>query len=119
MKSLWRNKQKIDSIDYLQFKEQVGINIREYPSVLTQVEMIHLTIGDLCIIHSLQDEVKEHLTQIVENFYKNLENESSLLKIISANSSIDRLKKTLHRHMFEMFSGTIDDAYIKQRYVIA
>ncbi|MDM5222983.1 globin-coupled sensor protein [Peribacillus sp. NJ11] len=119
MKSLWRNKQKIDSIDYLQFKEQVGINIREYPSVLTQVEMIHLTIGDLCIIRSLQDEVKEHLTQIVENFYKNLENESSLLKIISANSSIDRLKKTLHRHMFEMFSGTIDDAYIKQRYVIA
>ncbi|MGG0847909.1 protoglobin domain-containing protein [Peribacillus simplex] len=119
MKSLWRNKQKIDSIDYLQFKEEVGINIREYPSVLTQVEMIHLTIGDLCIIRSLQDEVKEHLTQIVENFYKNLENESSLLKIISANSSIDRLKKTLHRHMFEMFSGTIDDAYIKQRYVIA
>lgn len=119
MKSLWRNKQKIDSIDYLQFKEQVGINIREYPSILTQVEMIHLTIGDLCIIRSLQDEVKEHLTQIVENFYKNLENESSLLKIISANSSIDRLKKTLHRHMFEMFSGTIDDAYIKQRYVIA
>lgn len=119
MKSLWRNKQKIDSIDYLQFKEQVGINIREYPSVLTQVEMIHLTIGDLCNIRSLQEEVKEHLTQIVENFYKSLENESSLLKIISANSSIDRLKKTLHRHMFEMFSGTIDDAYIKQRYVIA
>ncbi|MDM5358819.1 globin-coupled sensor protein [Peribacillus sp. ACCC06369] len=119
MKSLWRNKQKIDSIDYLQFKEQVGINIREYPSVLTQVEMIHLTIGDLCITRSLQEEVKEHLTQIVENFYKNLENESSLLKIISANSSIDRLKKTLHRHMFEMFSGTIDDVYIKQRYVIA
>lgn len=119
MKSLWRNKQKIDSIDYLQFKEQVGINIREYPSVLTQVEMIHLKIGDLCIIRSLQEEVKAHLTQIVENFYKNLENESSLLKIISANSSIDRLKKTLHRHMFEMFSGTIDDVYIKQRYVIA
>ncbi|MGE7185374.1 protoglobin domain-containing protein [Peribacillus sp. NPDC006672] len=119
MKSIWRNRQKIDAIDYMQFKEQVGINITEFPSVLTQVDMIHLTIGDLCIIRSLQDEVKEHLSQIIENFYKNLKNESSLMKIISDNSSVDRLKKTLHRHMFEMFSGTIDDAYIKQRYVIA
>lgn len=81
--------------------------------------MIHLTIEDLCIIRSLQEQVKEHLTQIVGNFYKNLENEPSLMKIISDNGSVERLKKTLHRHMFEMFSGTIDDAYIKQRYIIA
>ncbi|MGE1162576.1 globin-coupled sensor protein [Peribacillus simplex] len=119
MKSIWRNRQKIDAIDYMQFKEQVGINVTEFPSVLAQVDMIHLTIGDLCIIRSLQDEVKEQLSQIIEKFYKNLKNESSLMKIISDNSSVDRLKKTLHRHMFEMFSGTIDDAYIKQRYVIA
>ncbi|MFD6207785.1 protoglobin domain-containing protein [Peribacillus sp. NPDC060253] len=119
MKSIWRNKKNIDLIDYMQFKEQVGINIMDYPSVLFQVDMIHLTIGDLCIIRSLQDKVKEHLTQIVDNFYKNLENESSLMKIISDNSSVDRLKKKLHRHMFEMFSGNINDAYIKQRYVIA
>ncbi|MDM5294809.1 globin-coupled sensor protein [Peribacillus simplex] len=119
MKSIWRNRQKIDAIDYMQFKEQVGINVTEFPSVLAQVDMIHLRIGDLCIIRSLQGEVKEQLSQIIENFYKNLKNESSLMKIISDNSSVDRLKKTLHRHMFEMFSGTIDDAYIKQRYVIA
>lgn len=98
----------------MQYKGQVGINITEYPSVLNQVDMIHLTIGDLCIIRSLQEQVKEHLTQIVENFYKNLENEPSFMKIISDNSTVDRLKKTLHRHMFEMFSGTNDDTYIKQ-----
>lgn len=119
MKSIWRSKQKIDSIDYMQYKEQVGINIREYPSVLNQVDMIQLTIGDLCIIRSLQEVVKEHLTQIVGDFYKNLEKEPSLMKIISDNSSVERLKKILHRHMFEMFSGTIDDAYVKQRYIIA
>ncbi|UZD49139.1 protoglobin domain-containing protein [Peribacillus frigoritolerans] len=119
MKRIWRNKQKIDSIDYMQYKEHVGINNREYPSVLNQVDMIHLTIEDLCIIRSLQEQVKEHLTQIVGDFYKNLENEPSLMKIIKDNGSVDRLKKTLHPHMFEMFSGTIDDAYIKQRYIIA
>ncbi|MCR8869210.1 hypothetical protein MRBLBA21_000372 [Peribacillus frigoritolerans] len=103
MKRIWRNKQKIDSIDYRQYKEHVSINIREYPSVLNQVEMIHLSIEDLCIIRSLQEQVKGHLTQIVGNFYKNLENEPSLMKIIKDNGSVDRLKKTLHRHMFEMF----------------
>ncbi|MGG4267508.1 protoglobin domain-containing protein [Peribacillus simplex] len=119
MKSIWRNRQKIDAIEYMQFEEQVGINITEFPGVLNQVDMIHLTIADLCIIRSLQDEVKDHLDHIIENFYNNLKNESSLMQIITDNSSVDRLKKTLHRHMFEMFSGTIDDAYIKQRYVIA
>ncbi|WHY59134.1 hypothetical protein [Peribacillus simplex] len=58
MKSIWRSRQKIDSIDYMQYKEQVGINISEYQSVLNQVDMIHLTIGDLCIIRSLQEKVK-------------------------------------------------------------
>nr|WP_232732331.1 globin-coupled sensor protein [Bacillus sp. mrc49] len=119
MKSRWRSRRKLETIDYSQFKEQVGINITEYPGVLTQVDMIHLTIADLCIIRSMQEEVKGHLTEIVDNFYRNLENEPSLMKIISDNSSVERLKKTLHRHMFEMFSGTINDAYIKQRYVIA
>ncbi|WP_285766318.1 globin-coupled sensor protein [Peribacillus sp. SI8-4] len=119
MKTRWRNRQRIETIDYLQYKDQVGIHITEYPGVLTQVDMIHLTITDLCIIRSMKEEVKGHLTEIVDNFYKNLENEPSLKKIISDNSSVERLKKTLHRHMFEMFSGMINDDYIKQRYVIA
>ncbi|WP_057915399.1 globin-coupled sensor protein [Peribacillus muralis] len=119
IKSRWRSRKNIETIDYLKFKEQVGINITSYPDVLSQVEMISLTIADLCIIRSLQEEVKNHLNEIVDNFYTALENEPSLIKIITDNSSVERLKKTLHRHMFDMFSGSINDAYIKQRYAIA
>ncbi|MFD9625462.1 protoglobin domain-containing protein [Peribacillus muralis] len=119
IKSRWRSRKNIEMIDYLKFKEQVGINITSYPGVLSQVEMISLTIADLCIIRSLQEEMKNHLSDIVDNFYATLEKEPSLIKIISDNSSVERLKKTLHRHMFDMFSGSINDTYIKQRYVIA
>lgn len=41
------------------------------------------------------------------------------MTIINDNSSVDRLKKTLSRHIYEMFSGVIDEKFIKQRYVIA
>lgn len=103
----------------MKYKEQVGIKVSKYPGVLTQIDMIHLTTKDLCIIRSMQDDVKEQIIKIVANFYKNLEKEPSLMNIINEHSSVDRLKNTLHRHMFEMFSGYIDDEYIKQRYVIA
>lgn len=118
MKKLWKNNLTKDN-DYMKYMDQVGIQIKKYPSVLTQIEMIHLTTKDLCIIRSLQVDVKEHIIEIVDNFYRNLEKEPSLMKIINKHSSVDRLKTTLHRHMFEMFSGSIDDEYIKQRNIIA
>ncbi|MFJ7747959.1 protoglobin domain-containing protein [Peribacillus sp. NPDC097295] len=118
MKKLWKNNLTKEN-DYMKYMAQVGIQIKKYPGVLTQIEMIHLTTKDLCIIRSLQDDVKEHIIEIVDNFYRNLEKEPSLMKIINKHSSVDRLKTTLHRHMFEMFSGSIDDEYIKQRNIIA
>ena len=120
MKKIWKsNLTKDKDVDYMKYKDQVGIQIKKHSSVLTQIDMIHLTTKDLCIIRSLQDEVKEQIIKIVDNFYKNLEKEPSLMKIINKHSSVDRLKTTLHRHMFEMFSGSIDDEYIKQRNIIA
>ncbi|MGE7603067.1 protoglobin domain-containing protein [Peribacillus sp. NPDC097675] len=118
MRKIWKNNLTKDN-DYMKNMDQVGILIKKYPSVLTQIEMIHLTKKDLCIIRSLQVYVKEHIIKIVDNFYKNLEKEPSLMMIINEHSSVDRLKTTLHNHMFEMFSGSIDDEYIKQRNIIA
>jgi heam-based aerotactic trancducer len=83
------------------------------------MKMIGLTKEDLRIIHNLQPFVHQQIDQIVDQFYKNLENEPSLLKIINDNSSIDRLKKTLKRHITEMFDGVIDQAYFEKRIRIA
>ncbi|GGF19308.1 heme-based aerotactic transducer HemAT [Halobacillus andaensis] len=84
-----------------------------------QLQMIELTEADLSVLKSLQPIVKNHITTIVTQFYKNLEHEGSLMKIISNNSSVDRLKKTLTTHIQEMFNGVIDKEFINKRKIIA
>ncbi len=101
------------------FKNEVYINVKQGNHVLKQIDMINLSLNDLCIIRTLQPNVEQHLTEIVDHFYQNLEKESSLMKIIKNHSTIEKLKQTLRSHIHEMFSGQIDDAYIKQRYTIA
>lgn len=101
------------------FKNEVFINVNQGNNILKQIDMIDLTLNDLCIIRSLQPIIEQHLTEIVDCFYQNLEKESSLMKIIKDHSTIEKLKKTLCTHVQEMFRGRVDDTYIKQRYIIA
>jgi heam-based aerotactic trancducer len=97
----------------------IGIDKSLSGDVLRQIDMIGLQDSDLNYIHSLQPFVKENLPAIIDQFYKNLENEKTLTKIINDNSSIERLKNTLSAHIYEMFSGKIDKGFIQQRFVIA
>ncbi|KMY49883.1 globin-coupled sensor protein [Peribacillus loiseleuriae] len=114
-----RNKKKHEENLYDQYEEVVEINVKNYQDVLIQMDMIQLTKRDLCIARSIQPVVKENLEEIVGNFYLNLEKQPGLVRIIQDNSSVERLKKTLFRHIYEMFSGQINDEYIKQRNIIA
>lgn len=95
------------------------LSIKRDGDVEKQIQMIGLTKEDLNIAKSLQPFVLASLDQIVERFYKNLENEPSLLTIIKDNSSIERLKKTLSQHITEMFEGVIDSAFFEKRTRIA
>lgn len=100
-------------------KKEVFIKVNKDSDVLKQIEMMNLTLDDLCMIRTFQPVIEQHLTEIVEQFYQNLEKEQSLLDIIHQNSTFERLKKTLRTHIYEMFSGQVDEDYIKQRYMIA
>ncbi|MFJ5625400.1 protoglobin domain-containing protein [Peribacillus loiseleuriae] len=114
-----RNKKKHEENLYDQYEEIVEINVKNYQDVLIQMDMIQLRKRDLCIARSFQPLIKENLEEIVGNFYLNLEKQPGLMRIIQDNSSVERLKKTLFRHIYEMFSGQINDEYIKQRNIIA
>ncbi|WP_139491436.1 globin-coupled sensor protein [Brevibacillus dissolubilis] len=98
---------------------QVVLDVPRNSSIHKQMSMIQLTKEDLAVAKSLQPIVVKHIEAIVSQFYKNLEHESSLMKIIQDNSSVDRLKKTLNRHITELFNGVIDAAFLKQRNIIA
>ena len=100
-------------------KGNAKINIKSGSAIDKQIKMIALTLDDLRMINILQPYVMENIDEIVEQFYKNLTNEPSLLKIINNNSTIDRLKQTLTQHISEMFDGIIDQSYIQKRIQIA
>lgn len=91
----------------------------ENREVSRQLSMIDLQVEDLLVLQKLRPLVKENIEKIVAQFYKNLEKESSLTKIINDNSSIDRLSQTLTIHIEEMFTGVIDQAFFDKRSKIA
>lgn len=97
----------------------VKLDIKPGSELENQIAMIGMTTVDLQMIRAMQPYVEEKIQDIVDQFYKNIEHEPSLLHIINSNSSIERLKKTLRRHIVEMFSGEIDESYIEKRLIIA
>jgi heme-based aerotactic transducer len=107
-------------IDQIKLNEKnVAITVKPNSDVATILQMTKLTTYDLSAIQLLQPYVKENIDKIVGNFYSNLAFESSLMKIIQENSTIERLKKTLSQHLVELFSGKIDEDFVKQRHIIA
>lgn len=95
------------------------IDLPENSDLWEQMKMIDMTKEDLAILKGLQPLVSKHIDAIVGQFYKNIEDQAHLIQIIEDNSSIERLKKTLTRHIQEMFNGVIDEAFVGQRYWIA
>lgn len=95
------------------------LDLREYPVIQKQVKMIRLGTSDLSVLHHLQPHIEQVLEKTVTSFYKAIEVEPKLMKIITDHSSVERLQKTLIRHLYEMFNGVIDGAYISQRIRIA
>ncbi|AYC28578.1 globin-coupled sensor protein [Paenisporosarcina cavernae] len=122
MVTLFRSKQPTKNAVVLQpekFLDQVELNVDNHPEIAKQIAMIHLTKEDLAIIRQLHEFVIPHLDEMTTDFYDAVELGSGLMQIIEKNSSVERLKVTLRRHIEEMFHGTVNEAYIKQRITIA
>lgn len=105
----------------IQFSDTVlgEIDVANFPEVQKQLAMIHLTEKDLATLKQLKPYMEPMIAKGVDSFYKAIEVEASLMKIIDDNSSVERLKVTLRKHILEMFEGRIDENYLLQRKTIA
>ncbi|MEV9640708.1 globin-coupled sensor protein [Mammaliicoccus sciuri] len=95
------------------------IQLDHSPSVKKQMDMINFTEYDLGFLLSIKDQVQPILPVMVDAFYKALDAEPKLNKIISNHSSRERLKASFNRHLLSIFDGRIDEAYLEQRKTIA
>lgn len=118
MAFFFNKKNAINTIDFTQ-PIAVTLDLTNHSEVQKQIALIHLAKNDLAILHHLQPHIEKILNSTVDSFYKSLEAEPSLMKIIVNNSSVERLKKTLYYHINEMFGGVIDSNYLSQRKRIA
>ncbi|RYM06045.1 hypothetical protein EWH99_04110 [Sporolactobacillus sp. THM7-7] len=84
-----------------------------------QIQMLHLTDRDLACLVCLKPIVEANIRQVVDSFYQVIGQNETLAAIVEKNSSIPRLKKTLTRHIIEMFTGKIDNPFIEKRLRIA
>ena len=117
-----RKKQKnhANLLDEIKLNEKnVAITVNSNSDVSKILKMTGFTTYDLSAIQLLQPYVKQNIDKIVEVFYLNLAHESSLVKSIQDNSTVDRLKKTLTSHLIELFSGKIDADFVQHRHIIA
>ena len=98
---------------------QVTIELRDNSQLRKKVEMLNLTAADLKYLCAFQPYIKENIDNIVDSFYDGLGMDSNLVKIINDHSTVERLKVTLKKHIYEMFSGVIDEQFIEKRERIA
>ncbi|MDR0136271.1 globin-coupled sensor protein [Metabacillus idriensis] len=89
-------------------KEHTKLDVSYSADLTKQVEMIALTDKDLGILFVLKPLIDQNISKIVEDFYRVISLEKSLIQIINRYSSIDKLKETLKIHISSMFSGILD-----------
>lgn len=84
-----------------------------------QLCIISLTEEDLSFAPEIQRLIADRLDEVANGFYDEILTVEHLRTIIESNSTVDRLKTTLKRHIYEMFAGVIDEAYLAKRTRIA
>lgn len=98
---------------------QVKIQVGKNQKLKHQLNMLNLTHMDLKYLCAFQPYIEKNINDIVDSFYDVLGMDSSLVSIINNHSTVERLKLTLKKHIYEMFSGVIDEEFIQKRERIA
>lgn len=119
---IWNRSKKTKNetfFDIEQYKKNVKIDLSHNQHLQKQIELLSLTLEDLAIIHQLKFVAADTFVHMTDAFYDAIVKAPELTHMISQNSSIDRLKVTLTKHISKMFDGRIDAQYIEQRKIIA
>ncbi|MCL1630732.1 globin-coupled sensor protein [Sporolactobacillus sp. CPB3-1] len=96
-------------------QEEVRIDVSE-EHVQEKLSMLSIEQYDLQLLKIMRPYVEKEIDRIAHEFYSSFTKIDSLRAIIEKHSTVEKLSKTLSAHVLEMFSGTIDDAFIQRRY---
>ncbi|MEH7254561.1 globin-coupled sensor protein, partial [Neobacillus niacini] len=100
-------------------EREVILDIEGFQDLPNQLAIIQLGKRDLAIAKVIQPFFENHMDTIVANYYTQIQKERSLQKIIEDHSSVERLKRSLRKHLYELFNGVINSEFVNQRNRIA
>ena len=84
-----------------------------------KINFIGLTEQDLQLVNELYPYISKEIDSIMNGFYQKIQEEKELVDIINQYSNIERLKKSLKKHVTQIFEAKIDEKYIATREKIA
>ena len=99
-------------------KKDISISVTD-PAILQKMKMIRLSESDLHVIKCLQPVVKEHIEQLVDDFYSTIIEVPALKQMIETYSMLDKLRSALKVHVIELFSGHINEDFFEIRNRVA
>lgn len=120
--SIWNFKKPKQPTSHFHIDEavqNVELDLSTYPGLAKQLLLLDLTKEDLAIISYFKQYAEQLVPLMVDEFYNTISKASELTHIINTNSSIDRLKVTLTRHITAIFNGCINHRYVEDRKRIA
>jgi heme-based aerotactic transducer len=84
-----------------------------------QVKVTNLTFEDVEQIGKINNFIEKHCDEIIDQFYEKILSVPHLKQLIENHSSLEKLKKTLKKHIQTMFTKDLDDEYLAERNQIA
>lgn len=73
---------------------------------------------DISTLKRLAPIIQPHLKEMVDRFYREIQNHPGTAKVFSGPAQVERLKQSLQKWGEELFSGVYDEAYAERRYQI-
>ncbi|MET1247232.1 globin-coupled sensor protein [Sporolactobacillus sp. STCC-11] len=114
---LLNRKEKVTSWLEKAKSEEVLIDTLD-SKVLEKIEMLDIKEFDLQIMKVMRPFVEKDIERMANEFYSSFYKIEPLKKIIDKYSTIEKLSKTLAVHVLDLFSGVIDEAFIKRRFQV-
>src|SRR5699024_12637350 len=82
---------------------EASVHFQKGSDLETQLKMLDLTEEDFRIARSIQPLIEKEIDQLVKQFYKNIDVNPDLIKIINTYSSVERLQKYIRIQIISMF----------------
>ncbi len=97
---------------------QTGQILVSNKDIAERLNFLGVTENDLGIIAGWSNECKGSLDAIVDKFYEQVFSNNETREILLKHSSVERQRPMLIRYILTMFTGRIDDDYVKNRYIV-